>query len=254
MSPTKNSGSVIPLRRRQLAKPRSADSLLNVLGAPTEEALYQLHEVVGKFERALPPPNRFRAIIFGSSRVKPGSAEYEETRAFARALSERGLDIVTGGGPGIMEAASKGAMEGRQRNPRVWSWGICIESVYDRFEPPNDFLSRAYRHRNFFTRLHQFARLGASGVFVVMPGGIGTLLEIAMIWQLLQVKHLKGCRLIIADPMWHAIIETFKEHAIARGYMRAEEAEHLTLVSSVKEALPLVIDDFKNFKKKRAAG
>jgi len=248
----KNSGTVTPLRKRRSGK-QGPENILRQLN-PTEEALFYLHEVVGKFEKSLPPPTRFRAIIFGSSRVKPDDAAYKETMQFAEALSVKGVDIVTGGGPGIMEAANAGAMKGRRQNPRAWSWGICIDQVYERFEPPNSHLSRAYRHGNFFTRLHQFARLGANGVFVVMPGGVGTFLELGMIWQLLQVKHLKGCRLIIADLMWHGVIEAFKTDAVRRGYVRPDEFEHLTLVNSPREALPLVLEAFRNFKAKRAAG
>ncbi len=221
----------------------------------TEQGLYLLHEGIGRLEKALPPPRDFRTIIFGSARVKRDDPHYRDAYELAQKLAERGIEIVTGGGPGIMEAANRGAHESGPKHGHIMSWGVCIDSVYGRIEPPNAYLSRAYQHGNFFTRLHQFARLGASGAFVVLPGGIGTLLELAIIWQLLQVGHLKNCPLIVADPMWHDVVDTVRQHAVPRGYVRDEEIErNVVLVSSAREALPIILDAHGRFKKMRAAG
>jgi predicted Rossmann-fold nucleotide-binding protein len=111
-----------------------------------------------------------------------------------------GCDIVTGGGPGLMQAANEGAAEapGRAR-----SYGIRVELPFE--QDVNAFVSQAFEHRTFFTRLHQFVI--ASDAFLVTPGGIGTVLETMMIWQLLQVRHLDNVPLILVGKMWPGLIE-----------------------------------------------
>jgi len=202
-------------------------------------------------ERALPPPRFFRAVIFGSARVEAGDDAYEDARTLARALSKNGIDIVTGGGPGIMEAASRGAMEGRT-NKRVWSWGVCIEQL-NREEEPNAFLSRAYKHRNFFTRLHQFARLGGCGVFVVMPGGFGSDLEEATILQLLQVRHLKEALLIEIGQMWREKIAWRKKWMVPHFASSDDVTGNIISFDHAIEALPVILEAHHRFKGLRVA-
>ncbi|MEI4926893.1 LOG family protein, partial [Klebsiella pneumoniae] len=92
-------------------------------------------------------------------------------------------DIVTGGGPGLMQAANEGAAQVRapERNRSV---GIRVDLPFE--QEANPFVEQAYEHGTFFTRLHHFVLV--SDAFVVVPGGIGTVLEMMMVWQLLQVR------------------------------------------------------------------
>jgi hypothetical protein len=90
---------------------------------------------------------RYRVSIFGSARVKPGTFGYEETKRAARALAEMGCDIITGGGPGLMQAANEGAAEAPARSR---SYGIRVELPFE--QNVNAFVSQAYEHRTFFTR------------------------------------------------------------------------------------------------------
>jgi len=252
MSKSKNSGKTIPLRRRnnEIRSRSNGDpvSLLNGLTS-TEEVLFKLLEGIGDFEQTLKPPKFFRTIIFGSARVEPETPVYEETRRLARELARRGVNIVTGGGPGLMEAANRGAMEGR--NHKALSFGVCIEQL-NRNEKPNEYLRRAYRHRHFCTRLHQFARLGGSGAFVVMPGGVGTTLELALILQLLQVGHLRDVPLIAIGEMWSEY-KHWALRSMTPAYANATELERLQVVATVDEALPIVIEAHQRFKARRAA-
>jgi uncharacterized protein (TIGR00730 family) len=146
---------------------------------------------------------RYRVSIFGSARVERGTFAYEETKRAARALAEMGCDIVTGGGPGLMQAANEGAAEAPARSR---SYGIRVELPFE--QDVNAFVSEAFEHRTFFTRLHQFVI--ASDAFLVTPGGIGTVLEMTMIWQLLQVRHLEGTPLILVGKMWPGLVEWAK--------------------------------------------
>jgi uncharacterized protein (TIGR00730 family) len=160
-----------------------------------------LWDVVNNLTRLHPSRrDRYRVIIFGSARAKGGTFGYEETRRVAAALAEMGCDIITGGGPGLMQAANEGAATSPIRAQSV---GIRVDLPFE--QDVNAFVTEAFEHRTFFTRLHQFVL--ASDAFIVGPGGIGTVLETMMIWQLLQVRHLEDTPLILVGTMWPGLIE-----------------------------------------------
>ena len=125
----------------------------------------------------------YRVSIFGSARIKQGTEEYNRVENLAFQLSKLGVDIVTGGGPGLMEAANLGAKKGCNHTR---SFGLAIELPFE--SDANSHLDVKYQHRRFSSRLDEFMRI--SHAVVVTPGGIGTLLELFYTWQLLQVKHI----------------------------------------------------------------
>ena len=98
-----------------------------------------------------------------------------------------------------MQAANEGAMSVGQQG----SLGIRVELPFE--QDVNPFVEQAYEHETFFTRLHHFVI--ASDAFVVTPGGIGTVLEMFMIWQLLQVRHVDNVPLILVGRMWKGLVE-----------------------------------------------
>ena len=165
------------------------------------DSVMGLWSVVNNLTRLRPTRHdRFRVTIFGSARAKPGTLAYEETKRAAKALSELGCDILTGGGPGLMQAANEGAasVSGTGR-----SVGIRVELPFE--QDSNAFVTQAFEHRTFFTRLHHFVL--ASDAFIVAPGGVGTVLETMMVWQLLQVGHLREVPLILVGRMWPGLVE-----------------------------------------------
>src|SRR5262245_58844627 len=149
-------------------------------------AVFGLWDIVNNLTRLRPSKRaRYRVTIFGSARARPGRYVYDEVKRVAAALAELDCDIITGGGPGLMQAANEGATAaGAPQRDR--SIGIRVELPFE--QDVNPFVEQAFEHRTFFTRLHHFVL--ASDAFVVVPGGIGTVLELMMIWQLLQVRHL----------------------------------------------------------------
>lgn len=160
-----------------------------------------LWDVVNNLTRLRPSKReRYRVTIFGSARAKAGTFGYEETKRLAAALAEMGCDIITGGGPGLMQAANEGAASAPDRAQSV---GIRVGLPFE--QEVNAFVTEAFEHRTFFTRLHQFVL--TSDAFIVAPGGIGTVLETMMIWQLLQVRHLQDTPLILVGKMWPGLIE-----------------------------------------------
>jgi len=152
--------------------------------------------------------DRYQVTIFGSARARPGTFAYDETKRLAQALAELGCDIITGGGPGLMQAANEGA---NAANRKGKSFGIRVELPFE--QGVNPFVGIAFEHRTFFTRLHHFVL--ASDAFVVAPGGIGTVLETMMIWQLVQVGHLEQTPLILVGKMWPGLIEWARDSMLS---------------------------------------
>src|SRR5262245_37629477 len=144
--------------------------------------VFGLWEIVNNLTRLKPSKReRYRVTIFGSARARPGTYVYAEVKRVAAALAEMGCDIITGGGPGLMQAANEGAAAANapERNRSV---GIRVDLPFE--QEVNPFVEQAFEHKTFFTRLHHFVL--TSDAFVVTPGGIGTVLELRLIWQLLQ--------------------------------------------------------------------
>ena len=168
------------------------------------DSVLQLWDVVNNLTRLRPSRNdRYCVTIFGSARAKPGTVAYEETKRVAKALAAMGCDIITGGGPGLMQAANAGVdLAGEAK-----SLGIRVDLPFE--QEVNPFVELAFEHRTFFTRLHHFVL--ASDAFIVAPGGIGTVLETTMIWQLLQVRHLEQTPLLLVGKMWPGLVEWVRE-------------------------------------------
>jgi uncharacterized protein (TIGR00730 family) len=192
-----------------MQRANSAANAANLVSLADEESVKEvvvqsilgLWDTVNNLTRLQPSRrDRYRVTIFGSARAKPGSAPYEETKKAAAALAAMGCDIITGGGPGLMQAANEGAAGAPDR---VQSVGIRVDLPFE--QNVNAFVSQAFEHRTFFTRLHQFVL--TSDAYIVAPGGIGTVLETMMIWQLLQVRHLQNVPLILVGRMWPGFVE-----------------------------------------------
>lgn len=194
-----------------------------------------LWDVVNNLTRLKPSrQDRYRVTIFGSARVQPGSFGYEETKRVAAALAEMNCDIITGGGPGLMQAANEGAA---MVDPSQ-SVGIRVDLPFE--QEVNSFVTEAFEHRTFFTRLHQFVL--ASDAFVVAPGGIGTVLETMMIWQLLQVRHLEGTPLILVGKMWPGLVEWARHSMLAADHPLASvtDMDIPTCVANGDEAVSML--------------
>jgi len=155
--------------------------------------------------------------MFGSARPTDTHPVYRETVQAARLLADNGWTIATGGGPGLMEAANVGA-EGACRG------GTCSlgYSIYLPFESEtNAAVQRDSHHDNFFTRLKQFT--DDCDAFIALPGGVGTLLEIVTVAQLLQVGHMENKPLILVGRMWEEIMRGVSHRMWLERYISDEE-------------------------------
>jgi predicted Rossmann-fold nucleotide-binding protein len=171
--------------------------------------VFQLWEVVDNLNRLRPRHERYRVSIFGSSMVPPESPLYAEVRRLARALAVMGCSIVTGGGSGLMQAANEGATLGGA-DDEFQSMAACIDG--DICGHPNPYVRRHHTHHTFFSRLHHFVHM--SDAFLVVPGGIGTLMEAMMVWQLLQARKLHGTPLILVGRMWAELVDWTRTHML----------------------------------------
>jgi uncharacterized protein (TIGR00730 family) len=203
-----------------------------------ERAVTGLWEVVNDLTRLRRTSRQnYRVTIFGSARIKPGTPAYDGVKKLAAELTSMGCDILTGGGPGLMQAGNEGAHsvdpEGNRR-----SIGINIELPTE--QDVNPFVSQAFGHQTFFSRLHHF--MIASDAFVVVPGGIGTLLEMSLAWQLLQVRKLYNTPLILVGKMWPELIEWARKSMLVEGSELASEVdfEIPECVGSIEETVALI--------------
>jgi hypothetical protein len=202
------------------------------------DAIFRLWDVVNSLTRLRPSKHeRYRVTIFGSARAKPGTFVYDEVKRASAALAEMGCDIITGGGPGLMQAANEGAasVHAAERNRSV---GIRVELPFE--QDVNPFVEQAFEHKTFFTRLHHFVL--TSDAFVVAPGGIGSVLELMMIWQLLQVKHLHDTPLILVGKMWPGLVDWAKASLLTTELPLAnpEDLAIPQCVNSADEAIALI--------------
>lgn len=202
------------------------------------ETIFDLWKIVNNLTRLRPTKQEhYRVTMFGSARAHVGSFVYDEVKKTAKVLASMGCDIITGGGPGIMQAANEGAAEANA-SERIRSVGIRVDLPFE--QDVNPFVTQAYTHGTFFTRLHHFVL--ASDAFIVFPGGIGTVLEATMIWQLLQVRHLKDTPLIFAGKMWADLVDWSKQHLIRPDIQLAspEDLEIPTCVNTSEEVVEII--------------
>ena len=213
------------------------------------DSVLGLWDVVNNLTRLKPSHrDRYRVTIFGSARARPGTVAYEETKRVAKALAEMGCDIITGGGPGLMQAAN----EGVELSGKAESLGIRVDLPFE--QEVNPFVELAFEHRTFFTRLHHFVL--ASDAFIVAPGGIGTVLETMMIWQLLQVRHLERTPLILVGKMWPGLIAWVREEMLSfeTPLMNAEDGDIPVCVANADEAIAIIRGHKETQKAQATAG
>ncbi len=205
---------------------------LDVIGS----ALLSMWSAVNELSRLRPEERReFNVSVFGSARIQPDDVVYQEVQRLAQGLAEMGCGIITGGGPGLMQAANEGATAAGDGASSI---GIRIDLAFE--AESNPFVTELYEHGTFFTRLHQFVL--QSSAFICVPGGIGTSLELFMVWQLLQVEHLTRAPLILVGEMWRELVGWADKYMVGASTPMAS-ADDIAIpycVDTVEEALAIV--------------
>jgi uncharacterized protein (TIGR00730 family) len=197
---------------------------------------WQLWGIISEFVEATERLSEIRPAvsIFGSARSQPGTPVYELTIEIARKLSDAGFAVISGGGPGIMEAANKGAFEGA--SPSV---GLNIELPFEQSGNPYQDISLRFRH--FFARKVAFVKYAAA--YVVMPGGFGTLDELSEALTLMQTgKGKKMPVVLVGSAFWGGLLEWMRSTVAAEGMISLADLEMMRVVDDSDAVVSALFD------------
>ena len=171
--------------------------------------------------------------IFGSARFKPGNPYYEQCVQLARKLSDIGFAVFSGGGPGIMQAANKGAFEGL--SPSV---GLNIELPHEQVANPWQNVSMNFRH--FFSR--KIALMKYASAFVIFPGGFGTLDELCEVTTLMQTAKIRKRPLILfGSKFWKGFIDWGREVLLQEGTISAADIDLMTVTDDIDVTVDQIV-------------
>jgi uncharacterized protein (TIGR00730 family) len=200
---------------------------------------WHLWGIISEFVEAAEKLSEIRPAvsIFGSARSLPDSPVFLQTVAIARKLSDAGFAVISGGGPGVMEAANRGAFDGR--SPSV---GLNIELPHEQHGNPYQNISLTFRH--FFARKVAFVKHAAA--YVVMPGGFGTLDELFEALTLIQTG--KGRRIpivLVGTVFWGGFMDWMRGTLVERGMIDAGDLDLLTLTDDVETVVASIFDFYE---------
>jgi len=207
------------------------------------ESSWQLFKIMSEFVEGFEKLNKIgpSVSIFGSSRTEPGTKFYQMAEDLAQKLTVEGYGVITGGGPGIMEAANKGAQAAKGK-----SVGLNIDLI---FEPkPNDFIDfdKLITFRYFFVRKVMFVKYAQA--FVLLPGGFGTLDELFECLTLIQTHKIDRIPVIlIGKDFWTGLFKWAEEYMIEKyTNISKEDLQLVDLVDSVDESIEIIKDYYKS--------
>ena len=170
--------------------------------------------------------------IFGSARVKPGSKYYKLAEEISARLTKEGFSIITGGGPGIMEAGSKGAFKNKGL-----SVGLNIELPFE--QKPNPYLNKNLTFRYFFARKVMFVKYATA--FVIMPGGFGTMDELFESITLIQTKKINPFPVVmVGKEYWGGLLGWMKKEMSGRGFIGQNDLNIIQTADSAKEVVGII--------------
>jgi uncharacterized protein (TIGR00730 family) len=196
--------------------------------------------------------HHFRVCVFGSARIRQGDPVYAMVHDLAKELGMLGADVVTGGGPGLMEAANSGLQDAHSQKVRSYGLPLAVPTIG---EPANKHLDIKSMHSRFSLRLDEFMRL--SHAVVVAPGGIGTLLELFYVWQLLQLSMIeKRVVLMLSRRYWDGLLSWMHDQVLAHGLIGAKDLDLVRVVDTIEEAIAILgpeIQAFQQARNRRAA-
>lgn len=170
--------------------------------------------------------------IFGSTRVRADNPLYEKAQQLARLLAENGFSIITGGGPGIMEAANKGALEGKGK-----SIGLNIDLPAE--QAPNQYTNIRLSFRYFFVRKVMFVKYAVA--YIIFPGGFGTLDELTEAITLIQTKKIKPFPVILVEKAyWQGLLDWLKGTLLKVGHISPEDLEIIQVIDEPSEIIKYI--------------
>ena len=171
--------------------------------------------------------------VFGSARTQPNESDYEHAREIGRLLAEEGFEVITGGGPGIMEAANKGAFEAGGA-----SIGCNIELPFEQLANP--FLTKSLTFKYFFVRKTMFIKY--SNAYVIFPGGFGTMDELFEALTLIQTRKIRNFPVVLfGSQFWQGLLQWITSTMVHERKISPEDLSLIHLTDSPKDAVEFII-------------
>ncbi len=208
--------------------------------AYTAREAWQLFAIMSEFVEATERLNQVRPAvsIFGSARTPEDHPYFILAERIARQLSDSGFTVISGGGPGIMEASNRGAFFGK--SPSV---GLNIELPREQFGNTFQDISLSFRH--FFARKVTFVRFASA--YVVMPGGFGTLDELTEALTLVQTgKTRKMPIILVHEPFWRGMLDWFRDRLVGEGMISPEDMDLVHVLNEPEEVVECIFRHYEN--------
>jgi len=202
--------------------------------AYTARESWRVFEIMAEFVEATERLSCIKPAvsIFGSARTPVDSPYYQLTEEIARLLSDSGFSVISGGGPGIMEAANKGAFHGK--SPSV---GLNIQLPHEQHTNRYQDISQTFRH--FFARKVMFVKFATA--YVVMPGGFGTLDELMEALTLVQTGKTRKIPIILVhEPYWRGLVDWFKDTLVNEGTIDAADMDLIQVINEPNDVVDAI--------------
>ncbi len=208
--------------------------------AYTAREAWQLFAIMSEFVEATERLNQVRPAvsIFGSARTPENHPYFKLAERIARLLSDAGFAVISGGGPGIMEASNRGAFFGK--SPAV---GLNIELPREQFGNTYQDISLSFRH--FFARKVTFVRFATA--YVVMPGGFGTLDELGEALTLIQTEKIRKMPIILVwEPFWRGLLDWFRDKLAAEGMIDPADMDLVQVQNEPEQVVETIFRHYEN--------
>ncbi|HEX3062905.1 MAG TPA: TIGR00730 family Rossman fold protein [Usitatibacter sp.] len=218
--------------------PKPSDPQLIRRSQSSAREAWRMFEIIAEFVTAT---ERLQAIqpavsIFGSARMTPEHPYYKLAEDIARRLSEAGFSVISGGGPGIMEAVNKGAYAAA--SPSV---GLNIQLPHE--QSGNSFQDISHTFQHFFARKVMFVKLSCA--FVMMPGGFGTLDELMEVLTLVQTGKIRKVPVILVNAAyWKGLLDWIRGQLLADGMIGAEDPDLMRVIDDPKAVVDAIFDHY----------
>lgn len=221
-------------KREEFPRLRQSGMHDQLLSRESWKVFQIMAEFVEGFERLV--TIRPSVSIFGSARTRPEHPHYRLGERIGRALSDAGFSVVTGGGPGLMEAANKGAYAGK--SPSI---GLNIELPHEQRANAYQDVSLFFRH--FFSRKVMFVKYASA--YVVLPGGFGTLDELAEILTLVQTGKIHRIPIILVDrPFWQGLLDWMRDQLAGHAMIDPADVDLVKLSDDPEEIVQIIFDHY----------
>jgi uncharacterized protein (TIGR00730 family) len=220
--------------------PKLSDPQLIARSQQSGAEAWRTFEIMAEFVTAAEQLNSVQpaVTIFGSARTKPDNPYYQHTETIARKLSDAGFAVISGGGPGIMEAANKGAFAGS--SPAV---GLNIILPHEQSGNPYQDISCSFQH--FFARKVMFVK--HSCAFIHMPGGFGTLDELTEVLTLVQTGKIRKLPIILVESaFWKGMIDWFSDRLVKEKMINPDDLKLIQIIDDPNDVVNAIFDHYQS--------